>query len=120
MVNPLNKIVKVDVSQLLAPKPKVRYMILVDKTPAEVIETARRYPEVFIYTFLTMPKDDMPNYSILEDVDSEDKTLFICAPTWIGNFEDANAAISKIVSDWHSSATVVNMGLPCEYEQVVP
>lgn len=114
------KIVTIDVTKLAAPKPKVRYMILVDKTPEAIIEIAKCHPRVWIYTFLTMPKDDIPDYSVLDVAAHKDNSLYICRPAWLENFEDVNGAIGRIVDYWHSHADIINMGLACEYEQVVP
>ena len=66
---------------------EAKYVVLKDKTPEELIETARKHEDLFIITFLTGTVDECLDYSVLDTLPLRER-LHILNPIYIGNFSE--------------------------------
>jgi hypothetical protein len=91
--------VDVNLSSII-PKYKPRYAILRNATRRQIIEFARSHPNVFIFPFVTVPRDkiatDLPDYRWLSRK-GDSVRHYIAQPFYVGNLTPMESAICQLV-----------------------
>ena len=92
-----DKPIYIDIPSNLKPPPpyRTKYAVLVDKSPAEIIDFAERNEGVVVFTFITDIKTTH-DYSTLHNV-SKRIGRFILMPQYIGNQSVNEAAIQQML-----------------------
>lgn len=101
------KLVTVNVTLSPMPKYVAKYIVLRNCSCREVMATARKNPNVWVFPFVTHTVGECPNYTWLGRMAKRDaRYSLVVRPLWIGNLKPVESAIEQIV--------VRTLGTDCE------
>ena len=93
------KLVMVNVTLPSILKYVAKYIVLRNCSCREVMATARKNPDVWIFPFVTRTIGECPNYTWLGRTAKHDaRYSLVVQPLWIGNLKPVESAIEQIVA----------------------